>query len=84
MIAGSEAERLAGMRVSANFFAMLASAGARPDSPREDTPTSWQVVMLSDGVWPEVRRRSIGDRGGHHLEGLPFTIAGACRPRSSR
>jgi putative ABC transport system permease protein len=51
-----EPERISGMRVSSNFFAML---GVRPALGRdftaaEDTPASWQRVILSDGLW---RRR---------------------------
>jgi putative ABC transport system permease protein len=51
-----EPERISGVRVSANFFAML---GVRPALGRdftaaEDTPASWQRVILSDGLW---RRR---------------------------
>jgi putative ABC transport system permease protein len=79
LIAGGEAERIAGMRVSANFFRML---GVRPAHGRdftasEDTPAGWRVVMLSDGMW---RRKFGGDPSviGHviTLGGLPFTIAG--------
>ena len=49
-------ERIAGMRVSANFFQML---GIRPALGRdfaaeEDALDRWRVVMLSDGLW---RRR---------------------------
>jgi len=55
-----EPERIAGLRVSANFFAML---GVRPALGRdfrrdEDTPAGWRVVLLSDGLW---RRRFNAD-----------------------
>ena len=60
LVAGGEAERIAGMRVSWNYFSML---GVRPALGRdfradEDTPESWQVVLISDGLW---RRRFNAD-----------------------
>ncbi len=56
----TDAERLNGMRVSWNFFAML---GAHPalgrDFRREDDhPDRYRVLMLSDGLW---RRRFNAD-----------------------
>ena len=56
----SEAERLAGMRVSWNFFDML---GARPALGRtfrkdDDHPDRYRVLVLSDGLW---RRRFNAD-----------------------
>jgi putative ABC transport system permease protein len=57
-----EAERLAAVRVSWNFFSML---GVRPALGRdfrkdEDRPDHWRVVILSDGLW---RRRFGADPG---------------------
>ena len=56
LVTNGEPERIAGMRVSANFFSML---GVRPAlgrdfRPEEDTPAAWRVVLLSDRFW---RRR---------------------------
>ena len=56
----SEAERLAGMRVSWNYFDML---GARPALGRtfrkgDDHPDRYRVLVLSDGLW---RRRFNAD-----------------------
>ena len=56
----SEAERLAGMRVSWDFFDML---GARPALGRtfrkdDDHPDRYRVLVLSDGLW---RRRFNAD-----------------------
>jgi putative ABC transport system permease protein len=56
----SEAERLQGLRVSANYFTLL---GVRPALGRtfradEDHPERYRVVMLSDGLW---RRRFNAD-----------------------
>ena len=53
-------ERIAAMRVSSNFFALL---GTRPAIGRdfradEDAPNKWRVLMLSDGLW---RRRFNAD-----------------------
>jgi putative ABC transport system permease protein len=58
----AEPERIAGMRVSANFFRLL---GVRPAlgrdfTPADDTPASWHVVLISDGLW---RRRFRADPG---------------------
>ena len=79
LIAGGEAERIAGMRVSANFFQMLGVKPAlgRDFTAAEDSPAGWQVVVLSDGLW---RRKFGGDPSviGRVITfgGLPFTIAG--------
>jgi putative ABC transport system permease protein len=79
LAAGGEAERLAGMRVSWNYFAML---GVEPAigsgfTPEQDRPGQWQVVLLSDGLWrrrfgadPAVVGRSIT------MNDLTFRIAG--------
>lgn len=56
LVANGDAERVAAVRVSANYFDML---GVRPAlgrtfTPDEDRPDHWRVVMLSDALW---RRR---------------------------
>ena len=56
----SEAERVAGMRVSWNYFDML---GVRPALGRtfrkeDDHKEGWRVLVLSDGLW---RRRFNAD-----------------------
>jgi putative ABC transport system permease protein len=79
LIADGEAERISGMRVSANFFRTLGVAPAigRDFTAAEDTPAGWQVVLLSDGVW---RRRFGADRAivGRviTMSGQPFTVVG--------
>jgi len=79
LIANGEAERISGMRVSANFFHTLGVKPAigRDFTAAEDTPAGWQLVILSDGVWrrtfgadPAVIGRVIT------MSGLPFTIVG--------
>ena len=54
--ANSDPERINAMRVSANFFGLLRVRPAigRDFTAAEDTPASWQTVILSDGLW---RRR---------------------------
>ena len=79
LVANGQAERVSGLRVSANFFHTL---GVRPAIGRdftagEDTPAGWHVVILSDGAW---RRTFNGDPAvvGRviTMSGLPFTIVG--------
>ena len=60
LLSGAEPERLSGVRVTANYFAML---GVRPALGRnfaaeEDQPARWRVVLISDGLW---RRRFNAD-----------------------
>jgi putative ABC transport system permease protein len=60
LLIGAEPERLSGVRVTANYFAML---GIRPALGRdfaaeEDQPTRWRVVLISNGLW---RRRFNAD-----------------------
>jgi putative ABC transport system permease protein len=60
LLRGAEPERLSGVRVTANYFAML---GIRPALGRdlaaeEDQPARWRVVLISDGLW---RRRFNAD-----------------------
>ena len=52
------AERLPGMRVTANYFPMLGVSPSlgRGFLPEEDRPDRWRVLILSDGLW----RRSFG------------------------
>ena len=60
-LAGGEGpERIAGMRVSANFFRLLGVAPAfgRDFNADEDTPAGRRVVVLSDRLW---RRRFHAD-----------------------
>jgi putative ABC transport system permease protein len=56
LVVNGEAERLAAVRVSWNYFDMM---GVRPQLGRsftrdEDRPDGWRVVLLSDALW---RRR---------------------------
>src|SRR4030095_16053969 len=53
-------ERIAGMRVSWNFFRMLGvhPAFGRDFRTGEDNPNGWHVVIVSDRLW---RRRFGGD-----------------------
>jgi putative ABC transport system permease protein len=77
--ADGEPERVAGMRVSSNFFRMLGvrPAVGRDFTPQEDTPAGWHVVVLSDSLW---RRRFAADPGAIGrpiaLNGVAFTIVG--------
>jgi putative ABC transport system permease protein len=60
LTAGAEAERLAGVRVSANYFGLLGITPAigRDFTTAEDQPDRWHVVIISDGLW---RRRFAAD-----------------------
>jgi putative ABC transport system permease protein len=60
LVVNGEAERLAAVRVSWNYFDMM---GVRPALGRgfteaEDRPDAWRVLLLSDGLW---RRRFNAD-----------------------
>jgi putative ABC transport system permease protein len=79
LTANGEPERIAGMRVSSNFFHTL---GVRPALGRDfraddDTPERRRVVLISDGLW---RRRFNADPSvvGRvvALSDDPFTIVG--------
>jgi predicted permease len=83
LIANGQAERVSGMRVAANFFHTL---GVKPAIGRDftsvdDTPTGWQVVILSDSAW---RRTFDADPGivGRpiSMNGLTFTVIGVMPP----
>ncbi len=73
------AERLAGLRVSDNFFALLGTGAARGRTlrPGDDTPGNEKVVVLSHGLW---QRRFGGDPeivGSRlTLNGEPFSVVG--------
>jgi putative ABC transport system permease protein len=77
---GDEAERLQGMRVTANYFDLL---GAEAHIGRTLTAADERVAvaLLSDGLW---RRRFGGDPAvlGHAmiLNGDAFTVVGVLRP----
>src|SRR3954468_13168426 len=79
LIAHGDAERIGGMRVSANFFRTLGVKPAigRDFTEAEDTPAGWHVAILSDGLW---RRAFGGDRSAIgrpiELNGTTFTIVG--------
>ena len=57
-----EAQRVAAVRVSWNYFAMLGvhPALGRDFSPDDDHAERWRVLLLSDGLW---RRRFNADPG---------------------
>ena len=60
LVVNGEPERIAGMRVSANFFSLLGGRAAlgRDFRADEDTQANWRVLVLSDGLW---RRRFNAD-----------------------
>ena len=60
LLGGEGPERIAAMRVSANFFALLGVAPVlgRDFRAGEDTPATRRVVVLSDRLW---QRRFHGD-----------------------
>jgi predicted permease len=74
-----DAERLAGVRISPNAFAMLGvdAALGRTLSPADGTPEAARVVVISDGLW---RRRFGADAGvvGQSvlLNGTSYTVVG--------
>lgn len=79
MIGGSEPERLAGQRVSWNYFGLLGVEPAlgRTFRPEEDAQSGDRVVILSDGLW---RRRFGGDPKlvgqSISIAGTPYTVIG--------
>lgn len=83
VIAGGEAERLQGARVSPNLFSVLGVSAAlgRTFAVDEDQVGHEQVVLLSHALW---QRRFGGDRSvvgrGMQLNGLPYTIVGVMPP----
>ena len=79
----SEAERLAGMRVSWNYFDLLGASPAlgRTFTAVDDHPDRWRVVVLSDALW---RRRFGADPGviGRtvRMNDLSFEVIGVMPP----
>ncbi len=79
LTAGDQAERVPGMRVSANLLLMLGAAPAagRTFTSEENGPGRGNVVMLSDSIW---RRRFGQDRSivgkTVTLDGNPLTVVG--------
>ncbi|HEV8357075.1 MAG TPA: ABC transporter permease [Gemmatimonadales bacterium] len=76
---GVRPERVSGLRVSPDFFALLgvAPAKGRGFRPEEETPGKTQVAILSDRFWrirfaadSQVLGRSI------RLDGQPYTVVG--------
>jgi len=56
LVTNGEPERIPGVRVTANYFALLGIKPAigRDFTADEDQPDRWRVVIISDGLW---RRR---------------------------
>ncbi len=83
IVADGEPERVAGMRVSSNFFRLLGvrPAVGRDFKPEDDTVAGWHVVILSDRLW---RRRFAADPAAIgrpiSLNGVAFTIIGVLPP----
>jgi len=77
---GDQAERVAGLRVSANLFSMLGInplSGGRVFSADEDKPGQGHVLILSYGLW----QRSFGGRADLvnktvQLNGQSYTVVG--------
>jgi putative ABC transport system permease protein len=80
---GHAAERVAGMFVTGDFFAVLGiqSAIGRTLARDDDQPGRDDVVVLSDAFW---RRRFSGDRTivgrAVRLDGRPVTVVGVMPP----
>jgi putative ABC transport system permease protein len=84
LVADGEAERLDAVRVSANYFDMLAVQPAlgRGFVVNDDRPESWRVLVLSDAFWhrrfggdPSVIGRTVT------LNDAVFRIVGVMPPR---
>src|SRR5262249_2671201 len=79
-----EAERLQGVRISANAMQMLGveAAAGRALAPNDDNADSARVVMLSYGLWQK-RFGGTNDVLGKTLtlNGDPYTIVGVLPPR---
>ena len=79
-----EAERLPGVRISANAMQMLGvePAAGRTLLPEDDNPNNNRVVMLSYGLW---QRRFGGTNEvfgkALTLNGEPYTVVGVLPPR---
>jgi putative ABC transport system permease protein len=83
LVVNGQPERIAGMRVSSNFFRLL---GVHPQLGRDlraddDTPARWRVVLISDSLW---RRRFDADPTvvGRvlRMNDLDFEIVGVMPP----
>ena len=81
-----DAERLQGIRISANAFQMLgvAPAAGRLLAPNDDEPNSPRVVVLSYGLW----QRRFGGTDvvlgqSLSLNGEPYTVVGVLPPNFS-
>jgi predicted permease len=76
-------ERIQGLRVSANLFALLGvdAAAGRTLAVADDRPGAARVVVLTDGLW---RRRFGADHSliGRSLvlDGSPYTVVGVLPP----
>ena len=79
-----EAERLQGVRISANAMQMLGveAAAGRALAPDDDKPNNTRVAMLSYGFWQR-RFGGAGEALGTTLtlNGDPYTIVGVLPPR---
>ena len=79
-----EAERLQGVRISANAMQMLGveTAAGRGLVPDDDNPSNSRVVMLSYGLWQK-RFGGTSEVLGKTLtlNGDPYTIVGVLPPR---
>jgi hypothetical protein len=78
-----DAERLPGVRTTANLFRVLgvSAAAGRTLVPDDDRPGAGRVVVVTDGLW---QRSFGGDPGivGRSilLDGVPYTVAGVLPP----
>lgn len=83
LLESGDAERIQGLRVSANLFAVLGvdAALGRTLVAEDDRPDASRVVVLTDGFW---RRRFGGDRAilGRTLmlDGAGYTVVGVLPP----
>lgn len=82
LIGVGETERLEGLRVATNFFAVLGAEAAVGRTFQPSTDPNERAVVITDRLW---RRRFGGDPGAIgrkiDLSGVPYTIAGVMPPR---
>ena len=79
LLRDGEAERLAGLRVSWNFFETLAVRPilGRSFAEQEDAPDASRVVVLSDALWRRAFAADPGVVGGAvELNGSAYTVIG--------